>query len=103
MKAGKDTTTYQLNISEYSEHFEQFLKQGLDVVHVCLSSGITGTITAARTAAEMLAAEYPGNKVWVVDSLGASSGYGLLMSASISRIWRRMAFRMASSPALPLP
>ena len=79
MKAGKDTTTYQLNISEYSEHFEQFLKQGLDVVHVCLSSGITGTITAARTAAEMLAAEYPGNKVWVVDSLGASSGYGLLM------------------------
>jgi fatty acid-binding protein DegV len=80
LKAGKESTTYQLNVSEYAEHFEKFLKQGLDVVHVCLSSGITsGTISAARTAAEMLASEYPDNKVYAVDSLGASSGYGLLM------------------------
>jgi DegV family protein with EDD domain len=80
LKAGKESTTYQLNVSEYAEHFEKFLKQGLDVVHVCLSSGITsGTISAARTAAEMLASEYPDNKVYAVDSLAASSGYGLLM------------------------
>ena len=85
MKAGKDNTTYQLNISEYAEHFEQFLKQGLDVVHVCLSSGITGTISAARTAAEMLSSEYPDRKVYVVDSLGASSGYGLLMDRLADR------------------
>jgi DegV family protein with EDD domain len=80
LKAGKESSTYQLNVSEYAEHFEKFLKQGRDVVHVCLSSGITsGTIGAARTAAEMLAPEYPDRKVYVVDSLGASSGYGLLM------------------------
>ena len=80
LKAGRQSSTYQLNVSEYYEHFEQYLKQGLDVVHVCLSSGITsGTISAARTAAEMLLSEYPENKVYAVDSLGASSGYGLLM------------------------
>ena len=80
LKAGKKSSTYQLNVSEYYEHFEKFLKRGLDVVHVCLSSGITsGTISAARTAAEMLSSEYPEDKVYAVDSLGASSGYGLLM------------------------
>jgi DegV family protein with EDD domain len=80
LKAGKESSTYQLNISEYYEHFKQYLAQGLDVVHVCLSSGITsGTIGAARAAAGMLASEFPGRHVYAVDSLGASSGYGLLM------------------------
>ena len=43
MAEGADTKTSQINISEYLEYFDAFLSQGLDVLHVTLSSGISGT------------------------------------------------------------
>lgn len=44
-----------------------------------LSSGISGSINSAMVAKQTLAEEFPDRKIYVVDSLGASSGYGLLM------------------------
>ena len=44
-----------------------------------LSSGISGTYNSACLARDELSAKYPERKIYVVDSLGASSGYGLLM------------------------
>lgn len=79
MVDGATTKTSQINVEEYCEYFRGFLQQGLDVVHVSLSSGISGTVNSARIAAEMMAGEFPQQKVYVVDSLAASSGYGLLM------------------------
>ena len=37
---GSVATTSQVNLSEYMNYFTGFLEQGLDVLHVCLSSGI---------------------------------------------------------------
>ena len=51
MKNGADTRTSQVNISEYVDYFTPFLEAGKDIVHVCLSSGISGTINSARNAA----------------------------------------------------
>lgn len=79
MQDGADTRTSQINATEYEEHFESFLKQGLDVLHLTLSSGISGTMNSARIAADTLQDRYPGRKIYIVDSLAASSGYGLLM------------------------
>ena len=81
MIAGESTKTSQVSIGEYTEHFERFLKEGQDVLHVTLSSGISGTFNSARLAAEDLAEKYPERKIYVVDSLAASSGYGLFMDA----------------------
>ena len=36
-------------------------------------------MNSARTAKEMLEEEYPDRKIYIIDSLAASSGYGLLM------------------------
>ena len=85
MSKGADTRTSQVNISEYVAHFSRFLEQGKDVIHVCLSSGISGSINSARNAALIANERYPDNKVYIVDSLGASSGYGLLMDAAADR------------------
>lgn len=63
----------------FAAYFEGFLKEGKDILHVSLSSGLSGSVNSARIAAEELAEKYPENKVLVVDSLGASSGYGLFM------------------------
>ncbi|QOY61138.1 DegV family protein [Thermophilibacter immobilis] len=79
MLAGEGVKTSQISAGEYLEHFERFLKQGQDVLHVCLSTGISGTYGSACSAAEELSRKYPERKVLVVDSLAASSGYGLLM------------------------
>ncbi len=85
MARGAETKTSQINISEYLEYFEQFLSQGLDVLHVTLSSGISGTYGSASDAAAICRERYPERKIYVVDSLGASSGYGLLMDALADR------------------
>ena len=79
MANGADTRTSQVNTGEYLTYFESFLKAGQDVLHLSLSSGISGSFNSACVAAQELRAKYPERKLYVVDSLGASSGYGLLM------------------------
>ena len=79
MSEGEDTKTSQVNIDEFIKYFEGFLKEGKDVLHLTLSSGISGTFNSARLAKDMLEEKYPDRKLYVVDSLAASGGYGLLM------------------------
>ena len=79
MAEGVMTRTSQVNEEEYTEYFESFLKAGKDVLHATLSSGISGSYNSACLARDALAAKYPERKLYVVDSRGASSGYGLLM------------------------
>ena len=79
---GADTRTSQINISEYVDYFSKFLEEGKDIVHVSLSSGISGTVNSARNAALIVKERYPQRNVYIVDSLAAASGYGLLMDAA---------------------
>ena len=79
MQNGAETKTSQVNAAEYEEYFESFLKEGKDVLHVCLSSGISGSYNSANIAKDMLQEKYPDRKIYVVDSLTAASGFGLLM------------------------
>lgn len=79
MADGADTKTSQVNVDEFVAYFTGFLEQGLDILHVCLSSGISGVYNSANAAKELLEAQYPDRKIHVLDSLGASSGYGLFM------------------------
>lgn len=79
MAEGADTKTSQINVEEFEAYFEPFLKEGKDILHLCLSSGITGVINSANLAKSNLEERYPDRKIYIVDSLAASSGFGLLM------------------------
>ena len=79
MEAGAEVKTSQVNAAEFEAYFEGFLREGKDILHVSLSSGISGVVNSAEIARDALAAKYPERKIYVVDSLCASSGYGLLM------------------------
>ena len=79
MENGAQTRTSQINADEFVEYFTPFLEKGLDILHVSLSSGISGVSNSANIAAEKLMEDYPERRILVVDSLGASSGYGLIM------------------------
>lgn len=79
MADGENTKTSQINVEEYEQYFESFLKEGKDILHLTLSSGISGTVNSAMIARDTLSEKYPERRIYVLDSLAASSGYGLLM------------------------
>ena len=79
MSEGAETETSQVNVQEYLDYFERFLREGKDVLHVCLSSGLSGSFNSAENAARIARERWPERKIYIVDSLAASSGYGLLM------------------------
>ena len=79
MVEGASTKTSQISIGEYEKHFEEILKSGKDILHLCLSSGISGTYNSACIARDELMEKYPDRKLYIVDSLAASSGFGLIM------------------------
>ncbi|HAQ52772.1 MAG TPA: DegV family protein [Lachnospiraceae bacterium] len=79
MANGADTKTSQINADEFIDYFRPMLEDGKDILHVSLSSGISGVVNSANIARDVLSEEYPDRKIYIVDSLGASSGYGLIM------------------------
>lgn len=79
MQQGAMTKTSQVNVDEYENYFESFLKEGKDLIHLTLSSGISGTVNSAMIAKGELEEKYPDRKIYVIDSLCASAGYGLIM------------------------
>ena len=78
LRGGSELKTSLINSQLFTDHFRPELEQGKDVVYVGLSSGVSGTLQAARIAAMELEEEFPDRTVAVVDSLGASLGPGLL-------------------------
>lgn len=79
MTNGAMTSTSQVSEGIYEEKFEELLKSGKDVLHIALSSGLSGTYQSACIAADIVRKKYPDRKLYVVDALGASSGVGLIM------------------------
>ena len=79
MADGAMTKTSQVNADEFVDYFRPFLQEGKDILHFTLSSGISGVYNSACIARDMLLEEFPDRKIYMIDSLAASSGYGLLM------------------------
>ncbi len=79
MVDGADTKTSQVSAGEYISYFEKLLATGKDIVHLTLSSGISGSYMSACAAKQTLSEKYPDRKICVIDSLAASSGLGLLL------------------------
>lgn len=85
LRQGETSITTQVNITEWADTAEPFLKQGKDVLIIAFSSGLSGTYQSARIAAEELSEAYPDRKILAVDSLSASMGEGLLVWHAVQR------------------
>ncbi len=85
LKNGSDSTTSQISVGEYEDYFKKLLDTGNDVIHLTFSSGVSGSYRSALTAAEILKEQYPDRKLYIIDSLAASSGYGLLVDAAAQK------------------
>ena len=79
IRKGETGVTSLINTVDYVDYFASLLETGRDVLHVTLSSGLSGTFQSALAAADLLKERFPDRTLLIVDSRGASSGYGLLM------------------------
>ena len=79
LRGGAMATTSAVNVADYTETIEPMLKAGKDVLVLAFSSGLSATCHSAQIAAEELMEQYPDRKVYVVDTLCASLGQGLLV------------------------
>ena len=78
-KQGQMATTNAVNVGQAAEVLEPILQEGRDVLVLAFSSGLSATYDSARLAGEELREKYPERKLFVVDTLCASMGEGLLV------------------------
>ena len=79
LREGAVATTAAVNVADVVERVEPLLQQGKDVLLLSFSSGLSATCDSARIAARELGEQYPERKFFVVDTLCASLGQGLLV------------------------
>jgi len=79
MRSGKMLKTSQVTPEMWENCFRELLQAGHDVLTIAFSSGLSGTCSAAFTAADEVRADYPDRKLFVIDSLQASAGEGLMV------------------------
>ena len=72
-----DVKTSTVSIGQYMDIWEPILESGQDILHLTISSGISGAYNAGRQAAQMLKEDYPDRKIVVFDTLAASLGEGI--------------------------
>ena len=87
LRNGTVVRTTLLNTSLFLSRFAPILTQGIDIIYISMSSGISGTYNAARIAVQELMELYSDRFVHIVDSLGCGFGNGLLAvrAAKLSR------------------
>jgi len=79
MREKKNITTSLVNTDQALEMLEPLLQEGKDVLCVAFSSGLSGTCQSTKIAAEELSEKYPERKIYVVDTLAAALGQGLMV------------------------
>lgn len=78
-RRGDLTRTTQINPYTYIDKFTPFIKQGQSIIYLALSSGLSDTCKSACNAKKVLKEQYPEADVFVVDTLGATCGMGVLV------------------------
>lgn len=79
MREGKMLKTSQVTPDMWEDCFRELLSAGHDVLTIAFSSGLSGTCSAAFMAADEVRADFPDRKLYVIDSLQASAGEGLMV------------------------
>ncbi len=83
LRAGHTAMTSAINLDGYTKAFREELENGRDVLYLGFSSGLSGTVYTAQSAAKALEEEFPERRVIALDSLCGSVGLGLLTKIAV--------------------
>jgi len=78
LREGKTATTTQVTTFRYMETWEPFLKDGQDILYMCLSSGLSKSYDQSVLAVQEAKEAFPDRKVITIDTKSASLGQGAL-------------------------
>ncbi|MBH1940563.1 DegV family protein [Mobilitalea sibirica] len=67
------------SVQDYINEFKPALKEGYDILCLCLTQKFSGSYQSAVNAKHILEEQYPNSKIYVVDSIQATAGQGLLL------------------------
>ena len=85
IRAGKLATTSASNVGQFQDAMRPVLESGKDIVCINFSSALSTTYQSACIAAADMRQEFPDAKIYVVDSLSASLGQGLLLYLTVQK------------------
>ncbi len=83
LREGAEIKTSLINADKFLSYFESVMAEGEDVLFIGMSSGVSGSVQAARMAAEEAMEKYEGRNCIVVDSLCASLGEAILVIEAV--------------------
>ena len=85
MREGGIAKTAAVSVGSFELMFEEYLSQGIDVLYLGFSSGLSTTYNSGRLASEEMKEKYPERKIIAVDTLSASAGFGLLLYLTLKK------------------
>lgn len=83
MKSGAVVKTAQINTDVYLRTWENAAKEGLPILHLCMSSGISGSWANCMRAAEEFNSSHPETPVTPIDMVMTSLGHGMHVMEAI--------------------
>ena len=78
-------STAQINIGQFVEFFKPYVMTKTPLLYLGFSSGLSGTFNSAVQARAILLEDYPDAQIYLVDSLAASCGQGLMLLDAIDK------------------
>ncbi|MBP5254267.1 MAG: DegV family protein [Lachnospiraceae bacterium] len=83
MRAGARYKTSMINEYTYYEFFKGLVEQGKDVIFLDMSEKMSVSFQNSRMASSRIAADYPGRKLYLMDTRCISGGLGLLVEKMV--------------------
>jgi len=78
MRGNANVGTSQINYQTYNEYFKDLLNKGEIIIHICFSTGLSGTYNSCKLVIDQINKDLGKTRIIIIDSLCACSGLGLL-------------------------
>lgn len=78
MKAGKRPYTQAVNESLFTSTFEKYLNEGMDILYIGCSGGLSASVRIGAKVAKEEMAKHPDHKIICIDPCNSGMGQGLL-------------------------
>ncbi len=85
LREGAQCSTAAVNVNSFFTAMKSVLEQEKDILCICFSSALSTTYNFAKIAANELSASYLNRKIYVIDSLSASLGQGMLIYHAVQQ------------------
>ena len=92
MRGGDRLKTSMINEYIYCDFFRSLLATGKDVIFLDMSQKMSVSYDKSRLAEEMLRDEFPGRRLYIMDTRCISGGLGLLVKNMVARAEAGMSY-----------